>query len=118
MNDHLSSTAPMTPAMNSEVVVVRRAVPSTMLFNQTEWQGLAQRLALSEREVQLCHGVVDNKTDAEIAEQLELSAHTVRTYFERLYRKLDVSSRAELVVRLALENRFPTQSKLKRRLHH
>ena len=52
--------------------------------------------ALTEREREVAHLVVDGHTDREIAEQLRLSHHTVSQYVKRIYRKLDVASRVEL----------------------
>ena len=47
--------------------------------------------------------VFDDKKEVEIAQELKISAHTVHTYLGRLYRKLNVSSRAQLIVRVFAE---------------
>ena len=60
-------------------------------------------MKLSEREFQIVQGVFDDKKEVEIAQQLQISAHTVHTYLGRLYRKLGVSSRAQLIVRVFAE---------------
>jgi len=52
---------------------------------------------LSERETQILHFVVKGFTFPEIAELLEISTHTVTTHARRIYRKLEVRSRAEAV---------------------
>jgi len=49
---------------------------------------------LTEREVELLHLVADGLTNAEIAEQLTLSARTVERHLSNIYRKLGVSGRA------------------------
>ena len=56
---------------------------------------------LSERETQVARLLAVGYTNKEIAETLHLSVKTVETYRARVLRKLDVSSRAELV-RVAL----------------
>jgi DNA-binding CsgD family transcriptional regulator len=71
------------------------------LFGQDVWFYIAQRLSLSERELQITQGVFDDKHENLIAQELRISSHTVHTHLERLYHKLRVSSRVELVVRLA-----------------
>jgi DNA-binding NarL/FixJ family response regulator len=57
---------------------------------------------LSPREVELLERVVLGETEAEIAERLAISPHTVRTHIKNIYRKLRVRSRAA-AVRLAYE---------------
>ena len=44
--------------------------------------------------------VFENKKDLAIAMDLGISAHTVHTYFERMYRKLDVQDRCGLLMRV------------------
>ncbi|MEM0963129.1 MAG: response regulator transcription factor [Bacteroidota bacterium] len=62
--------------------------------------GEAFRLTPRERDV-LAH-LVDDVPEAEIAERLGVSPHTVRTHVKNLYAKLQVHSRAQ-VVRVAYE---------------
>ncbi|NOT00972.1 MAG: helix-turn-helix transcriptional regulator [Phycisphaerales bacterium] len=68
------------------------------LLHEVEWRALAERLRLSDREAQLVRGVFDGRNETAIAADLGISVHTVHTYFERLYRKLSVSNRSELLV--------------------
>ncbi len=49
---------------------------------------------LTEREIELVHLVADGLTNAEIAEQLILSARTVERHLSNVYRKLGVSGKA------------------------
>ena len=50
---------------------------------------------LTERETMVLQHVAKGFTLPEIAQQLGLSRHTVADYVKQVYRKLDVSSRAE-----------------------
>ena len=52
---------------------------------------------LTKREEELLHLVAEGLTNREIAQQLNLSEHTVKNYMFRLFDKLGVSSRVELV---------------------
>jgi DNA-binding NarL/FixJ family response regulator len=52
--------------------------------------------ALTERERQVARLVVDRRTNPEIAEALFLSPKTVETHMRNIFRKLDVSSRADV----------------------
>jgi DNA-binding NarL/FixJ family response regulator len=58
-----------------------------------------QPTLLSERERQVLNGLVDGLTEKQIAARLDLSATTVHTYIGRLYEKLRVRSRGELIGR-------------------
>lgn len=63
---------------------------------------LATGEALSERERGILQLVSLGHSNREIAEQLFLSPYTVESYIKRIYRKLEVSSRA-MAVRTALQ---------------
>ena len=52
---------------------------------------------LSERELQVVRCMAEGLTNREIAERLQLSQHTVKNYFFRIFDKLGVSSRVELL---------------------
>lgn len=54
---------------------------------------------LSTREVQVVRLVAAGRSNQRIADELHLSLPTVRTYLQRLFRKLDVADRTELAVR-------------------
>jgi ATP/maltotriose-dependent transcriptional regulator MalT len=52
--------------------------------------------ALTERELEVARLVVDRRTNPEIASALFLSEKTVETHMRNIFRKLDVSSRADV----------------------
>jgi DNA-binding NarL/FixJ family response regulator len=53
---------------------------------------------LSPRQKELVELVASGMTNKEIAEQMKLSEHTVKNYLFRIFDKLGVSSRAELII--------------------
>jgi DNA-binding CsgD family transcriptional regulator len=55
--------------------------------------------ALTERERDVTRLVAIGRTDAEIADELSLSVHTVKQYLKTIYRKVGVRSRVELTGR-------------------
>jgi DNA-binding NarL/FixJ family response regulator len=63
-------------------------------------ESAALRYGLSTREREIAQLLVDGYAALNAAAILELSEHTVRTYVRRLYKKLKVSNRADLVCRL------------------
>ena len=68
-----------------------------------EWRAIAESLALSGREFQILRHIFDDDKESTIAQTLDISAHTVHTHVGRLYRKLGVASRCELLVRVFAE---------------
>ncbi|MFZ0761030.1 MAG: response regulator transcription factor [Candidatus Sulfotelmatobacter sp.] len=53
---------------------------------------------LSKREQDVVRGIAEGMTNREIAEHLKLSAHTVKNYVFRIFDRLGVSSRVEVVL--------------------
>ena len=70
------------------------------LFSDEAWRRVAGLLALSARESEILQAVFEDQKEYCIAVNLGISSHTVHTHLERIYRKLHVSSRVELVVRV------------------
>jgi two-component system nitrate/nitrite response regulator NarL len=59
--------------------------------------------ALTSRELQVVHAAAKGKTNRAIANELNLSEHTVKNYLFRSFEKLGVSSRVELLFYLTLQ---------------
>lgn len=75
------------------------------VFVPGEWRSLASGLGLSPRECGIVRAVFDGNSEKDAAHRLGLSPHTVHTYLWRIYRKLQVQSREELLVRVFAEFR-------------
>jgi len=82
---------------------LQRLVPGSVIFSERSWVVIGRSLKLSGRELQLVRGVFDDSTDFAIAAELGISPHTVHTHCKRSYRKLGVSDRAELILRVMRE---------------
>jgi two-component system, NarL family, response regulator NreC len=73
------------------------------LIDEISLEGTSQahnsedRNVLSKRELQVLRFLVHGYTGPEIARDLRLSTKTVETYRSRIYEKLDLNSRADLV---------------------
>jgi DNA-binding NarL/FixJ family response regulator len=76
----------------------RDGSPGVRLLRGDEWRRAERALQLSGREVDISRAIFEDLTEAEIAEELGISPHTVHTHVERLYRKLRVGSRTQLVL--------------------
>ena len=73
------------------------------MFSKQAWDGIAGSLKLSGRELQIIKDVFDDRTESAIAAHYGVSPHTIHTYCERLYRKLAVTDRVKLVLRVTDE---------------
>nr|WP_277879106.1 helix-turn-helix transcriptional regulator [Leptolyngbya sp. FACHB-711] len=56
---------------------------------------------LTLREMQIAELVAQGLTNAQIGAALWITEHTVKQALKRMFRKLEISSRAELVARIA-----------------
>jgi len=65
---------------------------------ENKWSQLCDMFRLSPRERQLLRLIMADAPDAFMAENLGLSVHTIHTYMDRLYRKLGVNSRCQVVL--------------------
>jgi DNA-binding CsgD family transcriptional regulator len=94
--------APLSPYKSGSDLTAR-GNQGLLLFPLSAWPRLGMALRLSPREVQIVQGVFEDRKEESIAYELGISPHTVNTYFQRLYAKLRVSSRAQLIVRVMAE---------------
>jgi DNA-binding NarL/FixJ family response regulator len=59
----------------------------------------AESADLSPREVEVLQALAEGLSYKQIADQINVSIHTVRNYIRRVYEKLHVRSRTEAVVK-------------------
>src|SRR5262245_45797481 len=67
------------------------------------WRALARSLGWSHRQSEIVPALFDDRKETAIAAGLGISRHTVHTHTERLYRKMGITSRVELVRRIFVE---------------
>ena len=68
------------------------------IFSEIEWNELVEGLSLSPRQDQICEKLFRCLSDKQIAYSLKISVPTVRTHLSRLFLKLDVQDRQELII--------------------
>ena len=94
LRDMKDGGAPVSPAMAQKLL-------DHMRHQAGEHKSGEEDFDLTSRELDILQCVVDDLTEAQIADQLYISPHTVRTHIKNVYKKLHVHSRAS-VVRVAL----------------
>ena len=88
---------------NSPATHKLRCPLGAAMFSKQAWDEIASSLKLSGRELQIIKDVFDDRTEFAIAAHYGVSPHTIHTYCERLYRKLGVTDRVKLVLRITDE---------------
>ncbi len=73
-----------------------------LLCEQT-WTVLGDSLRLSRRELEIVRRIFNDQKESAIAADLGISPHTVHTERERLYHKLLINNRPQLVLRVVGE---------------
>jgi len=68
------------------------------LLDDRDWQRVGQRLSLSPRELELVQHIFSGKKMLAIAQEMELSLGTVKTYSQRVHQKLQVTDQRELTL--------------------
>lgn len=81
-------------ANSREMSIALEALASAPSVRAVNSQGLS---LLSDRELQVVHCLAEGLSNREIAQRLKLSQHTVKNHLFRVFDKLGVSSRSELL---------------------
>lgn len=98
-------------ANSQQLKFVMEALASGMSGRIT---GVKRQILLTRREDEICSLVAEGLKNREIAQQLTLSEHTVKNHLFRIFERLGISSRTELILYVlaqrdapAHENRAP-----------
>ena len=70
-----------------------------------DWNDFVAELGLSPRQSAIVGLIFRGKKDKQIALELGISQHTVRTYVKRIFDRFDVSDRTELILKLVTLHR-------------
>ena len=82
-------------ASQSQLSILVEAIGQPFPMSLVDARGMTM---LSPREQHVVHWVAEGLTNREIADRMQLSEHTVKNYMFRIFDKLGVSSRSELVL--------------------
>jgi len=68
------------------------------IFTKNEWDALTRQLGVSPQQGEIARLLLEGSSDKQISRRLGIAVPTVRTYLSRMFSKLDVQDRNELVV--------------------
>ncbi len=100
-------TDPMERLSNGVLAIIRgelwfsRKIMSEVFLERTTGAGFFGRThpSLTRRESEMLMEIASGATNKEIAEELGISIHTVKTHLYNTYRKINVSNRLQAVLR-------------------
>jgi DNA-binding CsgD family transcriptional regulator len=96
----------LSPRCRGPAVPARQPISPTAgasLVPVESWSRLRDALRLSDRELQIVQGIFEDQKQESIAFALGISPHSVNTYMQRIYAKLRIGSRPQLIVRVMSE---------------
>lgn len=73
------------------------------MLSRAAWSEFVRSLRLSRRELQITRAVFDNLTEGAIGASLGVSEHTIHRHLNRLFQKLRVTTRSQVVLRVVHE---------------
>ncbi len=73
---------------------------ATPWLSSEQWRAMALQLGVSGRELDVIRGILDGADERTVAKRLGISVHTVHTHLNRVYRRLRVNSRSNLILRV------------------
>ncbi len=88
------------PLMGRQRNPVRDKSHKLPVLDIDEWHPIIRSLGLSGRQGRIVELILQGKRDKQIAAELELSVHTIRTYMKRIFDKAGVDDRFELLLRI------------------
>lgn len=76
-------------------------LPSSFLSDR-QWLSIEEELNLSDRQFEVTQYIFDGYSLELIGDELEISSNTVHAHVKKIYQKLSIHSRAELITILFL----------------
>ena len=67
-------------------------------FSRNEWGRIVKQLEIPPHQKEICQEILSGKSDKQIATALGLQVATIRTHISRLFARLDVQDRVELIL--------------------
>ena len=79
---------------------------SNEIISSSDWKRMADKIALPPRQLEIAQQILQGCGDKQIAERLGVKVPTVRTHLGRMYAKLKVQNRSQLILYLIQKARL------------
>lgn len=86
--------------MSRQRIPARSKRSDAPVLDIEEWRPIIRSLGLSGRQGRIVELILQGMRDKQIAAELNLSIYTIRTYLNRIFDKLGVDDRFELLLRI------------------
>lgn len=81
----------------ADIQPVRRSVSAVKLLNSSALKTPKEEWGISPREEEVLELIILGKTNKEIASTLFISEHTVKNHLSRIFNKMDVTDRSQII---------------------
>lgn len=101
-----NGSVPMSPIVAQKTLEMLKNADKSLANNYTNKDKSDEMFDfLSNREIEILHGIVDGLNYKEIAEKLFISPHTVRKHISNIYDKLHVTNKTA-AIKIALKKKW------------
>ena len=101
-----NGSVPMSPIVAQKTLEMLKNADKSLANNYTNKDKSDEMFDfLSNREIEILHGIVDGLNYKEIAEKLFISPHTVRKHIANIYDKLHVTNKTA-AIKIALKKKW------------
>ena len=91
---------------NVELALHRKYAQSNSIFLSLEKLNLKFQQPISEKEYELIMDIAKGKTNQELCDKHFISVNTVKTHLKRIFAKLGVSNRTQMVAKVFREDKY------------
>ena len=86
-------------------------LPGESILTQAEWDEVVKSFALSTRQAQIAHMIMQGCTDRQIAEELGIAHATVRTHLKQVFARARVADRNEMILAMVRQSMVNDRSR-------
>ena len=70
------------------------------MFTAAQWTEIEVTLDVTHREIDVIRLILAHESEQEVARDLSIALSTVHSHMRRIYKKLDINCRSELIERV------------------
>ena len=110
LRDFIATDKTLVMDYASNYIKIKNAMGELIRLREENKNQIARWIALGPLEKTVALELIGGKKYTEIANELNYSIHTIRTYAHRVYRRFDINTRNELI-ELYAKNKYQLEAK-------